>query len=183
MVSVRCIAAILCASAALVFAAPGFAVSKAGDPAPRFSLTGLDGKKIDSRALRGKVVIIDLWATWCAPCLAGMPQITRLQQELGGKGFVVLGISLDDNEAKLRDYLAHHPLGISVANPDAAFNHSYGTALGLKGDALVTPDKLIQANLPTWLLIDRKGRIAAIHKSSAEEAQVLAEARALTLKS
>jgi len=55
--------------------------------------------------------------------------------------------------------------------------------LHLKGNRLVTPDKLIQANLPTWVLIDRKGRIAAIHPSSSQEKQMLAEAAALASRS
>jgi hypothetical protein len=63
--------------------------------------------------------------------------------------------------------------------PDAAFNVDYGTLLHLKGNHLVASDKLIWASLPSWIIIDRQGRVAAIHKSSGEEKQMLQEAQAL----
>jgi len=182
MVSTRSLLNSLLA-AALLAAPAAAAPGKVGDAAPAFSLTRLDGKHVTLRSLKGKVVVIDFWATWCAPCLATMPDAARLQHDYGGKGLVVLGVSLDDDDAKLKAFMARRPPGITVVKPDAAFNHAYGTFLGLKGDALVTPDKLIQANLPTWILIDRKGRVAAIHKSSTEEKQLLAEAGALAGRS
>lgn len=144
-----------------------------------FSLRGLDGKPITSRALKGKVVLLDFWASWCAPCVAAMPTIATLQRTYAKKGLVVLGVTLDDDDAKLSAFLKRRNPGIVVVKPNAAFNRSYGTLLDLKGHLLVTPDKLIQANLPTWILLDRKGRVAAIHKTSTEEPQVLKEASAL----
>lgn len=154
-----------------------------GGPAPAFSLTRLDGKPVTSKALKGKVVLIDLWASWCAPCIASMPQIAQLQRDYGKKGLVVLGVTVDDDNAKLKAFLAHRPPNIMVVKPNAAFNRDYGTLLHLKDNRIVTPDKLIQANLPTWILIDRKGRIAGVHPSSSQEKQVLAEARVLAARS
>jgi len=159
------------------------AAAKIGGAAPAFSVDRLDGKVVTSGALKGKIVLIDLWASWCAPCIASMPAIAKLQRDYANKGLVVLGVTLDDDSAKLKAFLARRSPGVMVVKPTPSFNRDYGTLLHLKGNRLVTPDKLIQANLPTWVLIDRKGRIAAIHPSSSQEKQMLAEAAALASRS
>jgi hypothetical protein len=110
-----------------------------------------------------------------------MPAISKLQR--GARGLVVLGLTLDDDDARHKSFIARRSPGFMVVKPNPAFNRDYGALLGLKGNRLVTPDKLIQANLPTWILIDGKGRIAAIHKSSGEENQVVSEAARLTQRS
>jgi len=112
-----------------------------------------------------------------------MPAIAKLQRDYGHKGLVVLGVTFDDDNAKLNSFLARRSPGVTVVRPNAAFNREYGTLLHVKHNVLVTPDKLIQANLPTWILIDRKGRIAAIHPSSTQEKQMLAETAALASRS
>jgi len=156
---------------------------EAGKAAPSFSLDRLDGKVVTSRALKGKVILLDFWASWCAPCIASMPAIAKLQRDYGSKGLVVLGVTFDDDNAKLKAFLGRRSPGVMVVKPTPSFNRDYGTLLHLKGDRLVTSDKLIQANLPTWILIDRKGRLAAIHPSSSQETQMLAEAAALASRS
>jgi peroxiredoxin len=108
-----------------------------------------------------------------------MPDIEQLQQKLANNGLVVLGVTLDDDDAKLRSFLARRPANYSVVKPDAAFNLDYGTLLHLKGNHLVGSDKLISANLPSWILIDRTGRVAAIYVSSSKEKQMLQDAEAL----
>jgi thiol-disulfide isomerase/thioredoxin len=150
-----------------------------GSVAPPFSLARLDGTPITSQSLKGKVVLLDLWASWCAPCIKGMPDIARLQRQYAPKGLVVLAVTVDDDAAKLNTFLAKRPPGVAVVRPDARFNRDYGTLLHLKSDRIVTPDHLIQANLPSWVLIDRAGRVAGIYKSSADEGQVLAQTAAL----
>jgi hypothetical protein len=110
-----------------------------------------------------------------------MPAISKLQR--GARGLVVLGLTLDDDDARHKSFIARRSPSFMVVKPNPAFNRDYGALLGLKGNRLVTPDKLIQANLPTWILIDGKGRIAAIHKSSGEENQVVSEAARLTQRS
>jgi len=160
-------------------ASAAVAADTVGGAAPAFSLTQLNGKTVTSKALKGKVVLVDLWASWCSPCIASMAAIAKLQRDYGNKGLVVLGVTLDDDNAKLHAFLARRSPGVVVVKPTQSFNRDYGTLLHLKGDRLVTPDKLIQANLPTWILIDRKGRIASIHPSSSQEKQMLGEAAAL----
>jgi len=68
---------------------------KKGKLAPDFSLTSLDGKKLNRDSLKGKVVILDFWATWCPPCRAAIPHLVELHKKYGDQGLVVIGISLD----------------------------------------------------------------------------------------
>ncbi len=148
----------------------------AGAPiAPSFELETLDGKTVRLSDLRGKVVLLDFWATWCAPCLKAAPAIKDLQDRLTASGLVVLGVSLDEDMGKLKAFAARRPLGFEIVTPSADFNQAYGEVLKLKDNRIVASDKLINANLPSWILIDRKGHVYSIHKSSTEEPQVLEE--------
>ena len=85
-------------AAAIVLAvAPPMASGRApevGEPAPALSVPQLDGHGFDLAALRGKVVIVNFWATWCAPCRDEMPEFTRIQQELAAKGVQFVGIAV-----------------------------------------------------------------------------------------
>ena len=167
---------LLAALAVFVVGSPALAQAP---EAPPIRLTRLDGSPVAAATLKGKVVLLDFWASWCGPCLVGLPKIADLQARYGDRGLVVLGVSLDDDRGKLDAYLDHHPVAIAVVTPTADFNTAYGRVLKLKDGRIVARDKLINANLPSWVLIDRRGRIAAIHKSSSEEPQLLAETERL----
>jgi peroxiredoxin len=69
-----------------------------GMPAPDFELPDLEGRSVSLGEQRGNVVFINLWATWCAPCRTEAPALERLYRELGGQGFEILAISIDDAE-------------------------------------------------------------------------------------
>src|SRR3954454_16419448 len=68
----------------------------AGEPAPEVSLKDLDGKDVSLAQLKGKVVLVNFWATWCEPCRVEIPWLIEMQQKYGAKGFTVLGIAMDD---------------------------------------------------------------------------------------
>jgi thiol-disulfide isomerase/thioredoxin len=73
--------------------------------APPFSLTTLDGRHISMDSLAGKVVLIDFWATWCGPCREALPRIRQIAKKCDGQPFVVLSISLDNDEAKWKEFV------------------------------------------------------------------------------
>jgi thiol-disulfide isomerase/thioredoxin len=66
-----------------------------GKPAPAWKLKDLEGKEVSSAEFKGKVVVVDFWATWCPPCVAEIPGYIELQKKYGPQGFVIVGVSLD----------------------------------------------------------------------------------------
>ena len=74
-------------------AAPAPVKLKVGDPAPLFARADLQGHAFDLKAQRGKIVLIDFWASWCAPCMIEIPHLGGLQDRYGKNGFQVVGIS------------------------------------------------------------------------------------------
>jgi thiol-disulfide isomerase/thioredoxin len=79
-----------------------------GELAPEVSFETLEGDRVSLADLKGKVVLLDFWATWCAPCVAAIPSLERIAQQMAGKPFTLVSISGDSNGAKLREFLARH---------------------------------------------------------------------------
>ncbi|MBM3471955.1 MAG: redoxin domain-containing protein [Armatimonadetes bacterium] len=79
---------------------------KPGEKALDFTMKDLDGKEVTLSALQGKPVLLDFWATWCGPCKADLPNFKKIVETYGPKGLIVVGVSLDDDEAKLRRFVA-----------------------------------------------------------------------------
>ena len=67
--------------------------------------TALDGTEVDLAKMRGKVVLIDFWATWCGPCVQEVPNLVKAYENLHSKGFEIVGVSLDQDKAKLESFL------------------------------------------------------------------------------
>jgi peroxiredoxin len=91
----------------------GYAL-KAGSGAPAFRLPALAGGETALLSLRGKVVVLNFWATWCPPCVAEMPSLERLHRALAGEGLAVVTVSTDENEADLRRFVSEHGLTLPV---------------------------------------------------------------------
>jgi len=72
--------------------------------APDFSLPDLTGRKLDLSSYRGKVVLLDFWATWCDPCRDEIPHFVELQNRYGGQGLQIIGVSMDDGPEPVRDF-------------------------------------------------------------------------------
>lgn len=85
-----------------------------GDAAPALVLPSLSGPPVDLAALRGQVVVLNFWATWCAPCVAEMPSLERLHRALGPEGLAVVTVSVDEDEAQLRAFVERHSLTLPV---------------------------------------------------------------------
>jgi len=95
-----------------------------------FSVTDVDGHKINSEDLRGKVILVDFWATWCAPCRAEIPQLARMQETYGPKGLQVIGLSMDDTVAQVRAYLQQQTVPYPVAMADQGRSGRLAACLG-----------------------------------------------------
>jgi peroxiredoxin len=133
----------------------------AGDPgpgpgslAPDFSLTDLAGKTLTLSAYRGKVVLLDFWATWCPPCRAEMPHFVELQNTHGQAGLQILGVSIDDAEPPVREFVTKYGLNFPVAMGSVELAEQYGGILGV----------------PVAFLLDREGRIRYKHTGETDAA-------------
>jgi peroxiredoxin len=126
---------------------------QAGQPAPELRFASLAGDTVSLSSLRGRVVLLNVWATWCTPCRWEMPAIQRLYQRLGERGLVVLAVSEDDAGA---------PGGaaggtLSDVAPFVRENRlTFPVLLDPRGR---TPQLYGIAGLPTTFVIDRRGRI------------------------
>ena len=89
-----------------------------GAAAPDFSLPGLDGKMITLADYKGKVVFLNIWATWCPPCVQEMPSMEKLYQELNGEGFEILAVSIDAS-GQLKDVVIRKSSGSRVLDQAA----------------------------------------------------------------
>jgi thiol-disulfide isomerase/thioredoxin len=117
-----------------------------GDPAPEAVLETLDGDRIWTSQLRGKVVVLDFWATWCGPCVAALPGMKQLARTHAGKPFALVSISGDANGARLREFVVNHELGWTQCwDGNAVAQRAYGVR-----------------GFPTYFLIDQAGRVRAI---------------------
>jgi thiol-disulfide isomerase/thioredoxin len=119
---------------------------RVGAPAPEVALTALDGQPIDIAALKGKVVVANVWATWCGPCRAEMPMLDAFYQAHRGRGVVLLGLSAD----RTRDLPA-------VRKVMAAFSYPAGLLAAARIDHLGEP-----RILPVTLVIDRAGVVRSV---------------------
>ena len=115
--------------------------------APDISLPDLTGQKLNLSSYRGKVVLLDFWATWCDPCREEIPRFVELQDEYGGQGLQIIGVSMDDGPEPVREFYRRFKMNYPVVMGDAETGELYGGILGL----------------PIAFLIGRDGRISARH--------------------
>ncbi|HEY4301687.1 MAG TPA: TlpA disulfide reductase family protein [Candidatus Didemnitutus sp.] len=111
---------------------------------PAWTVTDLAGKPVGAETLRGKVVVVDFWATWCGPCLEEMPGYVDLQKKYGPAGLVIVGLSVDEGgAAPVREFAAKNGITYRLAMADEKLVAQFGSMEGF----------------PTTFLIDRQGRV------------------------
>ena len=113
--------------------------------APEFVRADLAHRRLDLNAYRGKVVLLNFWATWCSPCQVEMPTFVAWQNKYGQHGLQIIGVSMDDDPALVRAAYRKLKLNYPVAVGDVKLGDLYGGVLGL----------------PITFLIDRRGEIRA----------------------
>jgi thiol-disulfide isomerase/thioredoxin len=120
-----------------------------GQPAPAVSLPQLSGAgEVSLESLRGKVVYVDFWASWCGPCRISFPVLEQLRDELGPDGFEVVAINVDEVEEDARQFLANTQVSYLVVRDGS-------------GD---TPTLFGVMGMPTGYLLDRKGVVREVHQ-------------------
>jgi peroxiredoxin len=127
--------------------------------APDFSLTDLSGRKLTLADYRGKVVMLNFWATWCGPCREEIPGLVDLQSKYRDRGLVLIGISMDDDPAPVREFYDRYRMNYPVAMGNDALTERFGGIVGL----------------PTTFLIQRDGHIYA-RQMGAEDAEAFEDA-------
>lgn len=135
-------------------------------PAPLdFTLKDVAGKDITLSQYKGKVLLVDFWATWCGPCKVEIPGFVELQDTYGKRGFQVVGISVDDTPAQLEPYIKelkmNYPVLLGLGRDDV--QDAFGPLLGL----------------PTTFLVSRDGKICATHAGFADKETFEHEIKAL----
>lgn len=138
--------AIACLSGALL-SAPLLA-GEASGPAADFSLPSRGGPPVSLSALRGQVVLINFWATWCGPCRKEMPLLEQIQKKYAPLGFTMLGINVEEDTTQMEAFLGDVPVTFPVLlDPANQVSKLYDVAA-----------------MPSTVIVDRKGNIRFIHQ-------------------
>lgn len=117
-----------CALVAVVASTLRERIVVAGDSAPDFSVTTDSGRKISRDDFGGKVLVLNFWATWCPPCISELPSLNQMASTLKPEGVVVLGVSVDKDQAAYDKFLKKVKLNFETSrNPSAEISADYGT--------------------------------------------------------
>jgi peroxiredoxin len=135
--------------------------------APDFTLPDLSDKPLTLSSLRGKVVLLDFWATWCTPCREEIPEFVKLQDKYRDQGLQIVGISMDDGPEPVRDFYKKFQMNYPVVMGDAKTGSAYGGVLGL----------------PIAFVVDQQGKIVSRHIGATDVSVLEKEVVALLSKS
>ena len=141
-------------SCALLLTALGvFAGPKAKELAPRFNAKTLDGEKFSNDSIRGKVVLLEFWTTWCGYCVAEAGYVDKVNQEYKDKGLIVLAVDVGESKGKVKKYLERNPRTSRIVLTD-------DTNLAAMYEAV---------EYPIYVVNDRDGNIAGEQRGAAGE--------------
>ncbi len=109
-----------------------------------------DGRQVDLEKLRGKIVLVDFWATWCGPCVAGMPEVIELYNKYHDHGLEIVAISFDEDKSALADFVKEHQMAWPQYFDGKAWDNDYGQKYGIQ-------------SIPTMWLVGKDGQVIDFH--------------------
>jgi thiol-disulfide isomerase/thioredoxin len=124
-------------------------VAPVGKPFPALSFTSLQGQKIDVSGMKGKVVLVDFWATWCGPCRQEIPNLVALYEKYHDQGLEIVGVSLDKNQKALENYIKENKMPWPEQFDGKEWNNEIAKKFAVK-------------SIPCSYLLDRKGVVRHI---------------------
>ncbi len=119
------------------------AVSQSVKKAPDFTLVDLNGKKISISSFKGKVVVLNFWASWCPPCKAEIPDFVKTYEKYKDKGLVIIGVAVSSKENDVKALVKQYSITYPVALDDGNAENAYGPITGV----------------PTTFIVDRDGNL------------------------
>ncbi len=141
LAAIACLASL--ASVALLALPAGAPAEPAKKLFPKFDLKTLEGERLSSPALRGKVVLLDFWGTWCPPCVSAVPSLRELNQSLKGEPFVLVSIAVEENDAPVRGFVKKNRMDWpQVWDPSAVFSRQSNVS-----------------RFPTYILVSHEGYV------------------------
>ncbi|MBQ6826995.1 MAG: TlpA family protein disulfide reductase, partial [Thermoguttaceae bacterium] len=127
----------------------------------------LDGTEIDWKSYRGKVVLVDFWATWCGPCIGEIPNMTKMYEKYNAAGFEILGYSIDDDLERLHKFEEDRKLPWKTA--------SRKLTRDAEKDYVIISDYYGVNSIPTMVLVGKDGKVLSTKARGAELERLLGE--------
>jgi thiol-disulfide isomerase/thioredoxin len=128
--------------------------TKAKEPAPRFNARTIEGEKFTNDSIKGKVVLLEFWTTWCVYCAEEAPFVDKINREYGDKGLILLAVNVAESKKTVKKYLEQHPRTSRIVLTD-------DTNLAAMYQATV---------YPIYVVIDRDGNVVGTQRAAAGEA-------------
>ncbi|MFL6299599.1 MAG: TlpA family protein disulfide reductase [Terriglobales bacterium] len=127
--------------------------SKEKEPAPRFNATTTTGEKFNNASLKGKVVLLEFWTTWCTYCEYERPFVERLNEDFGNKGLVILAVNVGEGKKTVKKYMEEHPRKTRIVLTE---NTNLAAMYAAK-------------SYPIYVVLDREGNVAGKQDGAAGE--------------
>jgi thiol-disulfide isomerase/thioredoxin len=138
-------ALLACATLGMLSCSPLADEAPIGKPLD-IKFTAVDGRAVDLAQLKGKVVLVDFWATWCGPCVGEVPHVKEAYEKLHPKGFEIVGISLDSDKSKLENFVKEKGMTWPQFFDGKGWNNEISTKYGIHA-------------IPAMWLVDKKGNL------------------------